>query len=1359
MAKKLQPDVIAWSLKINGTQAQKEMRNLQDSSANLKKEQDQLRKSMATLVAQGRKETEEYRRLDAALKENRKQTDLNRQKMEALQQRMKTSDMTAAQLEQRMKTLTKALKNTSRSLEPDKYRALEAELRKTSEAYRATAQQTGVLGKALGGLVKMKDAVIGFFLGMALAITGTLLGAIGKLPQVIADFEKANSNLAAVLGTTKAHIKDLTNEALRLGAATRYSASEVTGLQTELAKLGFGKESIKAMTPSVLTFATAVGTDLSSAASLAGATLRIFGLEAEDCGRVLSTMAVGCTKSALSFDYLNNAMATVGPVANAFGFTIEETTAMLGALANAGFEANSAATATRNILLNLADANGKLATELGRPVTNLDELVQGLRELNARGVDLAKTLELTDKRSVAAFNSFLQGTDSLIQVRDAVTNCEGAFEAMAAEMADNVQGAMAILSSTWEGVILRFYESRGAMRAAVEGLTEVVAWVGRVIDWADRHVTLVKALITGVGSYLVLLKAQVAYTKMAELWQKRYNVQLSLTSVGHKALRTAQLLGAAAQALFTGNVKKATAALRLMKIEMLANPWTLAAAAVAALVAGLVTLADKTKKLTETQKALNAVEHDVTEATAAEEGNIKRLVKELDNVNTSEERRVSALEELKKATGQANLELNEQGRLTSKSIQLINRHIDALKREARAEAYKKKLAELYVQQEQQQQNYDTAKQKEHTAKMALSYTQSQANRQLGTSGTRNLAVGGSVERANASAAQYQREQAEQALNSTNAAIAELEGKYSAVTMEIENMGAAAADAGNTVTTETQQGNEELDYQLATLKELQDELKRLKKARETAMGDNLVRVNSKIASVEAEIRTRKGTTPTAKPEKSVKEKPEEDDLKKYQEYRDRRLKIQQSFYQTQADQMEKAVLDQRITQEQADAYMLGQDKANTEARLAIAQEYLKKVMEDTTMSEQKRADAIREAGDQVREAQMENYRAIAAVSQKVQELVSNPVSLEDLQRNLELQKEQVRIAYDAMIQVATEAGIATDELQRHRDAELSQLDYDYQQHIYSITSEYSQSWSAAYDNELAKLQKMHRDGLMSEKDFQKARLQLQMKNAKKYYDYYSGLSSTMFQAIADAEIATSDAKYDVLIQQAQNNGEDTAQLEEDKANAQLEIQKKYADVNFAIKCSTIIADTAVAIMTAFSQLGPIAGAVAAGLLTVTGIAQLASAKAERDKIKNMSLSHSAGGSSKPAATATRSVGFSDGGPTGEGGRYEVAGVVHKGEYVVAQPELEKPEVVDAVGMIEAIRQQRLHGGAAQTQGFAEGGATSPMAQSDGFASLSATVKDLKQTVDGLRNIRAYIVYQDLERAEQTITNARDYFSRG
>lgn len=126
--------------------------------------------------------------------------------------------------------------------------------------------------------------------------------------------------------------------------------------------------------------------------------------------------------------------------------------------------------------------------------------------------------------------------------------------------------------------------------------------------------------------------------------------------------------------------------------------------------------------------------------------------------------------------------------------------------------------------------------------------------------------------------------------------------------------------------------------------------------------------------------------------------------------------------------------------------------------------------------------------------------------------------------------------------------------------------------------------------------------------------MQMNNAKKYFDYYSGLSSSMVEAIQQAEIDQVEAKYDVLIQEAENNGEDTAALEEEKENKKLEIQKKYADVNFAIKCSQIIADTAVSIMKAYADLGPIAGTVAAAMLAATGVAQLASAKAERDRIK-------------------------------------------------------------------------------------------------------------------------------------------------
>ena len=233
-----------------------------------------------------------------------------------------------------------------------------------------------------------------------------MTGAFKDAFNLIVEFEKANAKLAAILGTTKEGIKDMEAAARQLGATTSYSAAQVTGLQIELAKLGFGKDQILQMEGAVLKFAKAVDTDLASAAAFAGAALRIFHKDASETEDVLATFAVATTKTALDFSKLETSLSIVGPVANSFGLSIEDTTALLGMLANAGFDASSAATATRNIILNLCDANGELAKALGEPVNNAEGLARGLQKLNAEGVNLAKALELTDKRSVARSLSF-----------------------------------------------------------------------------------------------------------------------------------------------------------------------------------------------------------------------------------------------------------------------------------------------------------------------------------------------------------------------------------------------------------------------------------------------------------------------------------------------------------------------------------------------------------------------------------------------------------------------------------------------------------------------------------------------------------------------------------------------------------------------------------------------------------------------------------------------------------------------------------------------------------------------------------------------------------------------------------------
>ena len=355
------------------------------------------------------------------------------------------------------------------------------------------AKSTGdLLKSSMGaGLAEVRIGVGSMIKGMigAQAIIGSFQKMIGLFKsgvQSIIDFEAANSKLAAILGTTSNNMKDLSTDAQRLGAATKYTASEATNLQIELAKLGFTRKEILQSTEGILKFAQATGADLPEAAALAGAALRMFDAETRETERYVSAMAVATSRSALSFSYLATALPIVGPVAKAFNFTIEDTLALVGKLADAGFDASMSATATRNILLNLADGSGELAKALGRPVKTLPELVSGLQELKEKGIDLNTTLELTDKRSVAAFNAFLTSSDKIVPLRDQITGATGELNDMAETMGGNVQGAIAGLSSAWEAFMLSFYDSKGTMKDVLDFFAKGLREVARQLKSNDQ---------------------------------------------------------------------------------------------------------------------------------------------------------------------------------------------------------------------------------------------------------------------------------------------------------------------------------------------------------------------------------------------------------------------------------------------------------------------------------------------------------------------------------------------------------------------------------------------------------------------------------------------------------------------------------------------------------------------------------------------------------------------------------------------------------------------------------------------------------------------------------------------------------
>lgn len=231
----------------------------------------------------------------------------------------------------------------------------------------------------------------------------------------------------------------------------------------------------------------------------------------------------------------------------------------------------------------------------------------------------------------------------------------------------------------------------------------------------------------------------------------------------------------------------------------------------------------------------------------------------------------------------------------------------------------------------------------------------------------------------------------------------------------------------------------------------------------------------------------------------------------------------------------------------------------------------------------------------------------------------------------------------------QARLLTDEeyYQARRNLEDNYTLTSAQNHEKVLSQYITQSLTSKYQLDLLQLEAYHKKGMLSEEEYQKSLLALKYKYAREYASQYMSMASNMVQAMQDAEIAAVESKYEVLIRAAENNGEDTAQLEQDAANEKLKIQKKYAMSNLVVKLSQITADTAVAIMTGFAQLGPIAGAVAAVMLAMTGAAQYAAAFAEYNKISRISLQSTPSSTSPEAGNVQRVVQFAS-------GKYDVIG---------------------------------------------------------------------------------------------------------
>lgn len=357
---------------------------------------------------------------------------------------------------------------------------------------------------------------------MSLKLTAPLaaLGAVSF--NVFKNFEYEMSKVKAVSGATAEEFAALEKNAKDLGASTMFSASQVAGLQTEFAKLGFSATEINKVTESTLNLAQASGADLAHAAEVAGSTLRAFGLDASETGRVTDVMASSFSSSALDINLFADSMKFVAPVAKSAGMSLEQTSAMLAVLANNGIKGSQAGTALRRIISEIG------AT--GKPVS------EALQELAEKGLNLADAKDEVGRSAQSALLVLAEGVDQIAPLTQEFENSAGAAKEMSDIMGDTAFGASKRLESAMEGLGISVGEIVAeAVVPMVEGIAELASKLNNASPRTKKLVVAMAGLLAAIGPVLFITGGMIRNFRIVR-------IAIIRSSVATKAMAAAQRL-------------------------------------------------------------------------------------------------------------------------------------------------------------------------------------------------------------------------------------------------------------------------------------------------------------------------------------------------------------------------------------------------------------------------------------------------------------------------------------------------------------------------------------------------------------------------------------------------------------------------------------------------------------------------------------------------------------------------------------------------------------------------------------------------------------------------------------------------
>lgn len=393
-----------------------------------------------------------------------------------------------------------------------------------SKGFKTARDDLKTFASAEGDLMSKTEALGSAFshVGSSLTtwITLPLIGVGTAAMAVGNDFESAMSRVKAISGATEEQFESLTEQAMDLGATTAFSASEAAAGMENLASAGFTVEEIMSAMPGLLDLAASSGADLATASEIAASAVRGFGLEASATAHVADVFAEAAARTNAQTEDLGEAMKYVAPVAHAMGISIEETSAAIGFLSDAGIKGSQAGTSLRGALTRLAkptdvaratmkelglsfyDAQGNMLSIQGI-VAQLETGLQGLTQ-EQRNQAL---ITLFGQEALSGMLALMdRGSESLGEMTQAFVDVEGSAAAMSETMLDNTQGAMEEMGGAIETLAINVQQILApAVTSVVKWLTEMINKFNQMGDGTQTVIVALLALVAGIGPILLIV--------------------------------------------------------------------------------------------------------------------------------------------------------------------------------------------------------------------------------------------------------------------------------------------------------------------------------------------------------------------------------------------------------------------------------------------------------------------------------------------------------------------------------------------------------------------------------------------------------------------------------------------------------------------------------------------------------------------------------------------------------------------------------------------------------------------------------------------------------------------------------------